>query len=148
MIELDWRGPFRYGPQGLEAAGDAPHWANADDLRDVSGRTGIYLFCVDHPIHGHQTLAYIGRSSRVGGRLDEHVNWLREEWSVSVYVARCPDDQVKAVEALLIYVHSPIYNANGINKAPSVVPEDLHVRNTGRFSALHPDVMASHPFHR
>lgn len=147
MLELRWHGPFRYGAKGLEAIGDGPHWATTADLAAVSGQPGIYLFCVDHPIHGPQCLAYIGKSSRVGSRLNQHDNWLRDEWGVSVYVARCPDEYIQAVEALLIYAHSPIYNASGVGNARAI-PSDLHVRNVGRFWGLFPDVLASHPWHR
>jgi len=144
LVELDWKGPFRYLEKGLEAVGDGPHWATAPDLKAIRNRPAIYLFCVDHPIHGHQALAYIGRSSRAGGRLDQHEEWLRREWTVSVYAAQCPKEHLEAVEGLLIYAHSPIYNGNGVGSPKAW--NTLHVRNVGRFWGLFPDVLASHPW--
>lgn len=146
LITLHWFGPFLYSEQGLQAGGDAPHWATKDDLERVSGGPGLYLFCVDHPIHGPRALAYIGRSGSIGGRLAKHDGWLRSEWGVEVYVAVCPEAQLTSVEELLIYAHSPIYNGQGVWNPPSV-PKDLHIRNMGRFWGLYPDVCAAHPWH-
>jgi len=123
IVELEWKGPFTYGKSGLEAGGDAPHWATDAELESTRGKPGLYLFCVDHPIHGRQSLAYIGQSSCIGGRLDQHDGWLRDEWA-----------------------HSPIYNSKHIHSAPQV-PQSLHIRNVGRFWGLFPDVCAGHPWH-
>lgn len=146
ILTLEWTGPYCYGPDGLHADGGAPHWASDTDFRVARGKPGLYLVCVDHPIHGRQALGYIGRSDSIGERLDHHEEWLRAEWDARVFVAPCEEKVLKDAEALLIYAHSPIYNGVGVWNPPGV-PRDFHVRNTGRFWGLYPDVCAAHPWH-
>jgi hypothetical protein len=150
-IELYRYGPFRYCMNGKDAelrvGGADPRWAGRDSLKSLVdvGTSGIYLFCVDHHIHGPATLAYIGRTIDLGKRLLEHDSWIRDEWNVETYAAAVPEQHLNTVEALLIYAHSPIYNSQNIWNPPDL-PQGFHVRNTGHFKHLLPDVCADHPW--
>lgn len=146
IIKLQWKGPFGHSKDGLVAIEGGAQKSSNSELTFVQGKPGIYLFCIDHPIHGPKTLAYIGRAENIGTRLSQHQSWLEKEWNVAVFAANCPKSLLQEVEALLIYAHAPIYNGNGVSQPPDV-PRGLHVRNEGRFWGLFPDVCASHPWH-
>ena len=147
FVNLEWMGPFRPSKNDLEPIGDWMCEESRDEFCKVKGESGVYLICVDHPIHGPQSLAYIGQSEDIGRRITEHDGWLRDEWDVSIFIAACSKPNLDRVEALLIYAHSPIYNARSVSQAPGL-ERDLHVRNSGRFRNLFPDVCSSHPWNK
>ena len=145
LIKLNWIGPFAYGPRGIEASKFDSH-ATEIELKKHLGKPGIYIVIGDHPIHGSRSLLYIGRSSRLERRLDEHYNWIAEEWRVEIYLAVIKKKKDREyVESLLIHAHSPAYNSKNIesiNIAPSI-----QIWNQGRFWRLFPEISSDNPWY-
>ena len=145
LLKLNWAGPFAYGPRGIEASKIDSH-ATKSELNEYLGKPGIYIVIGDHPIHGSRSLLYIGRSSTLERRLDEHYNWIAEEWRVEIYLAviRNKKDREDA-ESLLIHAHSPAYNSKNIESINIAPP--MQIWNQGRFWRLFPEISSENPWY-
>ena len=127
------------------------------DVKDLTGEDdyGIYEIVGSHAVVGDRSLLYIGKAEdrAFGERLQEHKDWLQKEWEVEIYVGRireidgdddfsdCQWNEVLSdAERLLIYAHSPPYNARDIHEVPSLQHEGLRIINVGYHGALLPEV--------
>ena len=145
FVRLDWRGPFLAGPDG--ALAPSPPSTQASDLEEALGGRGVYLVLGDHPVHGSRALLYIGRSDDLEGRLRTHAGWIGQQWRAEVYLADvCDEDLLKDVERLLIYAHSPCYNAQDVASRPTFSRE-IRLWNCGSFFRLLPEVSSLHPWY-
>jgi hypothetical protein len=142
IIDVYWEGPFKWGE--LEK--------NIDGLCHV-----LYTIYGRHPVYGHESLLYIGKTTNVGGRMDTHAWWVEDEYDeITVRAASMgeiqtwdgwvenerygkPDSYMLAgVEALLINAHQPAYNQTSKDSMRSA--EGLRVFNTGRIGSLLPEI--------
>jgi hypothetical protein len=144
------------------------YWEAAGPLgavdKSILAKSHVLYFLVGfHAVYGNRSLLYIGKSERdgVGSRLTEHLKfWGAAEASdLETYVATAdtfttweawranskmryetcpPSSTVAMLEALLIYVHQPAYNAKGLARPPS----GTHIRifNTGKYAPLLPEI--------
>jgi len=128
--------------------------ASAISLNDEVEDYGIYQIYGNHIVFGAGSLLYIGMTSKqtFGQRIRQHdAEWLKEENEVYVRVGRISEEDyeqdpdkkwadwtslVKDIEALLIYWHSPPYNARHIS---DYTGQTLHIQNWGDRGSLLPE---------
>lgn len=111
----------------------------------VNPERGLYQFYGYHPVYGDDVLLYIGRTkednlkSRLLSHefLSEGVPEILKPDSISIRVAYVPDLDVDigAVEALLIFMHSPAWNSSEVRYTNEKY-RNLEVYNEGDFGAL------------
>ena len=123
---------------------------------------GIYQLYVTHPVHGPDALVYIGLANdrTFGERLASHnIASIGHEWEdngvgIRIHTGRFhlvenetpPSDDdlgdlIAQVEYLLIYAHSPPWNANYVRDPPAdPLYHGLHVLNWGQYGRLLPEV--------
>lgn len=148
FVELKWEGPFSFSKEGLGPSITDRMGPNESDIDRISKVGGIYTIIGDHPFYGSRTLLYIGSTDQFYRRLDEHTDWILEEWRVEVYLAPMGESKVfiEDCEKLLIYAHSPPYNSKNIEDC-QLTNEPLRVWNTGRYRNLYPEISSSHPLY-
>jgi len=138
--EFEWKGPYllRNGMLRGHPAENCPL---------PPAKPGIYILTGDHPLHGNHSLLYIGKTQNfLQHRIKEH-KWFKEEWRVEVFVALVEGKNVRSdAEKLLIYAHSPLYNAAHIAEPPRPKPP-LRIWNVGRYWGLFPEVSSEHDWY-
>ena len=172
LIRIQWEGPFT--PQKLGDA-DQSKWgflhprikaesASVEEtLNDASKDFGVYQIYGAHPHYGTDVLLYIGLADAqtFAQRLNNPDKVLGE--NMTVYVGRLanaegvesPSDnewskQIKWAEKLLIFNHSPAYNAQNIRSLYNLAaPEGLgnaivRVRNYGEYRSLMPEMSSDY----
>ena len=146
-INLVWRGPH-----------------SPAEVRKLHGPSdyGIYQFYGTHPVYGADTLVYIGLANEntFGERLpSHHIASIGSEWednteSIRIHTGRLhiiedetpPNDAdwgtlLAQVEYLLVYAHSPAWNAQYVRNPPKDRSyHNLHVLNWGQYGQLLPEV--------
>ena len=139
IVHIEWDGPHAF-----------------DAIKELGGPTdyGVYQIYGGHPVYGTSALLYIGRadSQHFGKRIPQERGWLlnRDAGRIEVYVGRLSGSltpgndtwsrYITLAERLLIYAHSPPYNAQ---KNLAALDSDLrfvHVLNWGRHRDLLPEV--------
>jgi hypothetical protein len=141
IIHVDWRG-----------------FLAKEDLKSFTkpqADKGLYQIYGHHPVSGFGTLLYIGCTIKqtFGERIPGHkfLDWSSDSKSIRIYVGRLIgsdspnrrwDDDISAVEKLLIYVHNPARNAGGKLRFPDSA-SNLHVMNWGDHGSLLPEVSGS-----
>ena len=129
--------------------------------------TGFIRIYSGHPVYGAYTLVYIGKAD--GGTFAARFSqpdriWMREDFAhwednaqgIRIHTgrihmhgnknqptARSWSRRIALAERLLIYAHSPAWNATGV--FPGGQPEgnpyrDVHVMNWGQYGRLLPEV--------
>lgn len=126
-------------------------------------RPGIYQIYARHPIHGPETLLYIGMSMNVLGRFDtNHMRrggseiYLQEEQDVQIrgglvlrsrrsnrYDDTINERSLKRIEASLIAYCAPIYNLQ--HRSSEILARNIRIFNSGDFGALPGEI--SHRYH-
>jgi len=98
-------------------------------------------------------LLYIGRATdQTFGERIKQENWWKDEWDLTVYLGRIESindnkffnatlrkEVIEDAEALLIYFHSPPYNASSIANPPRP-KKDLRIINRGDSGELYMEV--------
>jgi hypothetical protein len=149
IVHVQWEGPLTQAQV-----------ANADNgVRD----RGLYEISGSHPVYGHSTLLYIGRTSAeattFAARIKQH-DWrfgrdLAQE-HLTFYLGRLAgsttpppsrwNGEIECVEALLVAAHKPAWDSSGVLDL-GVDREarigDLHILNWGTFGYLLPEVSAA-----
>ena len=141
VFDVYWEGPFEWGRH--EEKLDAAHV--------------LYAIYGSHPVYGSKVLLYIGRTENINNRMHIHAQWIEEEtevveirvasmgkidswedWEKDQRYAISKLEDVKHVESLLIYAHSPAYNT--ANKSSIGAARGIRIFNTGRIGSLLPEV--------
>lgn len=141
VINIEWQGPL-----SKEEA------TELTDPRDF----GIYQFYGRHPVYGANTLLYIGkaRDQTLGRRISQQNfdNFVCH--TAAVFVGRLayhevqPDEwkeRIGIAEALLIYAHSPAWNAQNLNDYTHI--DNLQILNWGDYGMLLPEVSTARYFY-
>lgn len=139
-VVVHWEGPFEW------------------DQYKKHQKRGHVLYAIygSHHLYGRDVLLYLGRSTDVGTRIEDHAWWVEDEydavrvrfasvddfkgWTEWLKVERyppAPPTLVNDVEALLIYAHQPAYNTMGKGTLKNA---GLRVFNTGMMGHLLPEV--------
>ena len=148
-INLQWSGPHSYN-EVLRLDGDTDY--------------GLYQIHAVHPVYGADTLAYIGKADEqtFAARLrshnlmvsDDYAAWENNGCRIRIHTGRIHvkrnEDRprrdtwskwIARAEHLLIYAHSPAWNANFVMTPPKGrVYHDVHVLNWGQYGRLLPEV--------
>jgi len=106
QIHLEWDGPYDFN--------------DLDKLNDPKSDYGVYQIYGAHPVYGPDVLLHLGQA--VNETFSARLAPEKEEWGeVTLYVGRLagtetPEEkewekQIELAEALLTYVHSPVYNS-------------------------------------
>lgn len=143
--EVKWEGPYK-----LEEVLAEEEVSRSNENKVLKSR-GVYQIYGVHPVFGPNSLLYIGRVTEgsFSSRFYQHNSWLKDEpSSLNIYfgvlgnesgkAAEPEIDQIKRVEALLIYHTSPPYNSSGINTYhPQIEFEEVVVNlgNRGRIAS-------------
>jgi len=141
IFDIYWEGPFK--------------WGEHEDKLDKCHV--LYAFFGSHPAYGSNVLLYIGMTKWINNRMRIHKEWLEEEYDVPlIRIASMGEigswdgwdefpryekadlNDIKSVEALLIYAHQPIYNR--LNKDTVASGKGLRIFNTGKIGSLLPEV--------
>jgi hypothetical protein len=149
ILHVEWVGPLTA--------------AQVADAGDPARDRGVYQICGSHPVHGSQTLLYIGCTSQKARtfaiRIPQHrwrVGRDLGQGHVSYFLGRLAGsgtpqeaewkEQIEYVEALLVAAHKPSWNSSSVL---DLGPErerrigELHVLNWGVFGMLMPEVSAA-----
>jgi hypothetical protein len=125
-IVVKWKGPYRQ-----------------EETPEMEG-AGLYQFYGWHNVFGPRSLLYIGQTENLPARIAKHEElWARWEWEVEVFVGEViepgkgPGDAVEEAEKLLIWWHSPPYNAQHVGGDEPAVEGHLRVVNLGVYARLH-----------
>lgn len=141
---VEWMGPFAWSKDGL-VGGVLDPVASEVQLKKLLGRGGLYMLIGDHPVHGDRALLYLGETARFSRRLEQHAEWIAEEWRVGIYLGIVEPARLRErVEQFLIYAHSPAYNARSKHGGGS--RGALQIWNVGRFHRLLPELSSTHPW--
>ncbi len=121
-INIEWEGPFQIK--------DIKRFNTENDF-------GLYQIYGSHPVYGSNILLYIGKASiQAFGTSIFQEGWghHNNEYGLEVHLGRVladkalpksqQQDQIELVFRLLVYAHSPAYNATHINN----VHEDEHLQ--------------------
>lgn len=111
----------------------------------------LYAIFGTHPVHGYDSLLYIGKTEDLRSRMAAHEKWVGEEYdSVKIRVAsmgkisswegwddeerysasKIQSEDISGVEALLIFSHHPVYNQK--SKDSMEISKDIRIFNTGK----------------
>ena len=143
IFEVFWDGPF--STEHIEKTPEIPNRI-------------LYAVYSTHPLYGKQSLVYIGRTEQaLPSRVRQHAHWMLLEadpiviytatvgpfttWEAAEKTVEYPpmqNDDIAAVEALLILAHQPAYNTSSKISAESA--RHYRVFNSGRFGSLLPEV--------
>ena len=134
-------------------------WSGPPTLKDVAERHeehdyGVYQIHGAHNVYGLDVLLYIGKANaqHFGTRIPQEKEWLdnHDAERIRVYLGRIageitPDDdgwgrQIDLAERLLIYSHSPAFNAQRNLGGLSGDLQNVHVLNWGCHASLMPEV--------
>ena len=138
IFDIYWEGPYK--------------WDKREQF--LKKEHVLYAIFGVHPVYGHNSLLYIGRTKVIKNRLTCHdEDWINEEYDVvKVRVAsmgeidtwkgwdkteRYTKAKVKdviAVESLLIYANQPAYNQK--NKYSTNGSKNIRIFNTGMVGTL------------
>lgn len=141
IFDVYWEGPFKWG----------------DHEREIKDCHVLYSIYGKHPVYGHESLLYIGKTENIKNRMATHAKWIEEEYDVvTIRVASMGEltswdkwgeyprygiaraDDVIGVESLLIYAHQPAYNRTTKDGMQSA--NGIRIFNTGRIGSLLPEV--------
>ena len=149
-INLHWRGPHSY-----------------NDVLQLNGDTdyGLYQVYNVHPVYGADTLVYIGKADELtfAARFgqpdyrwmgDDYAPWEDNGCRIRIHTGRVYvkhnengprsdtwSNWIARAEHLLIYAHSPAWNANYVRTPPGhPVYHEVHVLNWGQYGRLLPEV--------
>jgi len=132
-VVVDWTGPF------------TPAQIAEEEQRD----NGLYQVYGRHPVFGPGSLLYVGETKKQGfaARLGQHQGWMNdgEHGKVEVYLGVVDSDDselldgdldatIEAVEAFVIWWHSPPYNSKYISAHKG---HPLWVQHRGSRGSLH-----------
>lgn len=144
--DVVWYGPYDYDAE------------NEVELPPIHRNNVLYMICGTHGLYGKNVPLYIGKTIRgVNSRIPEH-SWIGDEpdpvkvytacigefvsWEKNAVVEEYPpldNAIITQIEALLIYVHQPVYNRQA--KGGTIrFNGHISVFNTGRRSTLYPEV--------
>jgi hypothetical protein len=144
--DVTWYGPYEYDPE------------NDVDLPGIHENNVLYMICGTHGLYGKNVPLYIGKTIQgVNSRIPQH-SWIAEEPDpVKVYTAcigefiswdhnskidaypPLSNSIITQIEALLIYVHQPVYNRQA-KQGNIRFDSHISVFNTGRRSTLYPEI--------
>lgn len=139
-VHLQWDGPITWEEKAK--------LASAIDY-------GVYQIYGYHPVHGVDSLLYIGKASRqsFAVRLSQQVDWIYDAdfGRLNIYVGRCSgwdrtpsiplwERQIDLSEKLLILAHRPGWNAQKNIDRKSKDLSRLHIFNWGYHRSLLPEV--------
>jgi hypothetical protein len=139
IIHIEWEGPI--------ALKDIGTYTSEEDY-------GVYQIYGGHPVYGSDVLLYIGRAVRqhFGVRIAQERHWSdnRDADRLAIYLGKfaaeqTPSDdvwgkQIDLAERLLIFAHSPAYNAQKSIRRIDTDLQPVHVFNWGYHRDLLPEV--------
>lgn len=141
-INIEWDGPFQI-----------------DDVKKFNSESdhGFYQVYGSHPVYGSNTLLYIGRASiQTFGTsvFQEGWGYHNNEYGLQIHLGRLLTNGplkikqrqtlIEEVFRLLVYAHSPAYNATHINNVhEDEVLQDFHILNWKSHRDLLPEISGS-----
>jgi hypothetical protein len=139
------------------------YWEGPYEWKDYKGKINgshvLYALFGTHPVHGHNSLLYIGKTEEIRTRFAAHEEWVEEEYdAVTIRVAsmgeifswegwdvgnqyprdKITSEDISGVEALLIFSHHPGYNQRSKYSMDSA--KNIRIFNTGKIGKLLPEV--------
>lgn len=140
------------------------HWYGPYSLRDLDSEIGsdsglvLYALYGPHPLYGTDVLLYLGVTEKsLKTCISQHESWIAELSNpIKIYGAAIgrfsswreatatekylplPEQEIRAIESLLIIAHQPAYNIR--SKESAEIARDVRLFNTGNFRALLPEV--------
>ena len=146
-IFIDWDGPYALD--------------EIEELEDPRIDYGLYQVYGSHPLYGEEVLLYLGATGErtFGTRLTEEQSyWEVEEdfQPLAIYVGRLMgpvtptngvwEEEMELAHRLLVFAHSPVFNAREVAAAPDDDLKNVHVVNWGRYLDLAPEVSGNRYF--
>ncbi|MGJ0486271.1 MAG: hypothetical protein ACR65R_17305 [Methylomicrobium sp.] len=140
------------------------HWYGPYSLKDLDSEMGsdsgfvLYALYGPHPLYGTDVLLYLGMTEKsLKICISHHKSWISELPNpIKIYGAAIgrfssweeadaadeypplPEQEIKAIQSLLIIAHQPAYNIR--SKESAEIARDVRLFNTGNFGALLPEV--------